>query len=68
MGLDRRLRRLEAARATAAPEVCVVRTDGTATIYIWDTGKRMPLEEYARRWPNHPILKCYLGWWLIEAV
>ncbi|CAA9546996.1 MAG: hypothetical protein AVDCRST_MAG88-486 [uncultured Thermomicrobiales bacterium] len=68
MGLDRRLKRLEEARVTDAPDACVVYEDGTATAYIYATGERMPWAEYARRWPDHPTPKAYLTWRLLEAV
>ncbi len=28
---------------------------------LFATGERLPLAEYARRWPHHPTLKAYLG-------
>ncbi len=68
MGLDRRLKRLEAARVTDAPEACVVYEEGTATAYLYATSERMPWAEYARRWPEHPPLKAYLTWCMLEAV
>ncbi|CAA9557616.1 MAG: hypothetical protein AVDCRST_MAG88-1234, partial [uncultured Thermomicrobiales bacterium] len=30
--------------------------------------ERLPLEEYRRRWPEHPALKAYITWRLLEAV
>ncbi len=68
MGLDRRLKRLEEARITDAPDACVVYEDGMATVFIYATGERLPLEEYRRRWPDHPVLKAYITWRLLEAV
>ncbi len=68
MGLGRRLARLEAARETAAPAACVVYAGGVAIVHIYATGERLPLEEYVRRWPQHPPLKAYGNWMLVEAV
>ncbi len=68
MGLEARVRRLEAGRETAAPEACVVYADGVAIVHIYATGERLPLGEYARRWSQHPSLKEYGNWTLIEAV
>ena len=68
MNLAARLRRLEQGQDTGVPEACVVHEDGTVTVYLYATGERLPLDEYQRRWPDHPVLKCYLSWRLPEAV
>ncbi len=68
MGPEARLRRLEAARETAAPAACVVYADGVAIVHLYAAGARLPLAEYARRWPRHPPLKEYGNWMLVEAV
>ncbi len=39
-----------------------------ATVHIYATGERLPLAEYARRYPQHPPLKAYGNWIPIEAV
>jgi hypothetical protein len=40
----------------------MVYAGGVSTAYLWQTGARLPLAEYDRRWPHHPTLKCYLDW------
>ena len=61
--LQGRLRRLEARRDTGAPDACAVRyppeAGGRVEVYITGTGERMPLAEYAARWPHHRPLKYY---------
>ncbi len=65
MNLLRRVHQLEC-RSIPAPEACMVYVDGEYTVVIDATGERLPREEYARRYPHHPTLKCYLGWRMVE--
>ena len=70
MTLRRRVERLEVgASFGVAPQACAVyEADEPPMAYLCATGERLPLEEYDRRWPGHPTLKAYLGWWIIEAI
>ncbi len=59
MTLARRVRQLERVGHGHAPAACLVYAAGSATAYLSATGERLPLAEYDRRWPGHPVLKAY---------
>lgn len=63
--LARRVLRLETRENRDAPSACIIyhpRGAGWwAEVEVYATRERMPLAEYERRWPRHPVLKAYLA-------
>ncbi len=64
-GLNGRIRRLETREDSGAPHACAIYfPEGSGwepVAELYATGERLPLAEYARRWPRHPTLKAYLA-------
>jgi hypothetical protein len=42
-----------------APAACWIYTGDRSFVHIYATKEQLPKDEYDRRWPNHPTLKCY---------
>ena len=70
MTLRHRVTKLElGAGFGLAPPACAVYEEGEPPMaYLWATEERLPLDEYDRRWPGHPTLKAYLGWFVIDGL
>jgi len=64
-----RVRRLEAgAGFGVAPAACWIFTGAESFVCLTATKERLPKDEYARRWPHAPVLKCYTDARMVDAL